>query len=68
MLRSLVGSEMCIRDRDVAQALKKVKDPEDILVKRFLKEVNTKGAEPVPLVTPEKPVETDKPLPGNVNP
>ena len=53
---------------DVAQALKKVKDPEDILVKRFLKEVNTKGAEPVPLVTPEKPVETDKPLPGNVNP
>lgn len=39
---------------DVAQALKKVKDPEEILVKRFLKEVNTKGAEPVPLVDPSQ--------------
>jgi len=53
---------------DIAQALKKVKDPEDILVKRFLKEVNPKGAEPVPLVTPHKVPEGDKPLPGNVNP
>ncbi len=39
---------------DVSQALKKVKDPEDILVKRFLKEVNPKGVEPVPLVDPSQ--------------
>ncbi len=39
---------------DVAQALKKVKDPEDILVKRFLKEVNTRGAEPVRLIGQER--------------
>jgi nanoRNase/pAp phosphatase (c-di-AMP/oligoRNAs hydrolase) len=42
---------------DMAQALKKVKDPEEILVKRFLKEVNPKGVEPVPLVNkPQIPV------------
>jgi nanoRNase/pAp phosphatase (c-di-AMP/oligoRNAs hydrolase) len=35
---------------EIAQALKKVKDPEDIIVKRFLKEVVTKGIEPVPLI------------------
>ena len=35
---------------DVVQALKKVKDPEDILVKRFLKEVNPKGFDASPLV------------------
>jgi nanoRNase/pAp phosphatase (c-di-AMP/oligoRNAs hydrolase) len=38
---------------EIAQALKKVKDPEDILVRRFLKEVNTKGVEALPLVNPE---------------
>lgn len=36
---------------DLTQALKKVKDPEDILLKRFLKEVNTKNAEPTKLIT-----------------
>lgn len=49
---------------DVAQALKKVRDPEDILVKRFLKEVNPKGTEPVPLIGPDR----EKPLTGEVNP
>jgi nanoRNase/pAp phosphatase (c-di-AMP/oligoRNAs hydrolase) len=39
---------------DVAQALKKVKDPEDILVKRFLKEVNPKGIAASPLVNSER--------------
>jgi hypothetical protein len=39
---------------DVAQALKKVKDPEDILVKRFLKEVNPKGVDASPLVNSER--------------
>ncbi|MBN2299207.1 MAG: DHH family phosphoesterase, partial [Deltaproteobacteria bacterium] len=36
---------------DLAQALKKVRDPEDILLKRFLKEVTPKGAEPNMLIT-----------------
>jgi nanoRNase/pAp phosphatase (c-di-AMP/oligoRNAs hydrolase) len=35
---------------EIAQALKKVKDPEDIVVKRFLKEAATRGIEPVPLI------------------
>ncbi len=35
---------------DLAQALKKVRDPEDILLKRFLKEVTPKGAEPSLLI------------------
>lgn len=35
---------------DVVQALKKVKDPEDTLVKRFLREVNSKAVEPRPLI------------------
>jgi len=35
---------------DVAQALKKVKDPEEILLKRFLKEVTIKNVEPVMLI------------------
>ncbi len=39
---------------DVAQALKKVKDPEDILVKRFLKEVNTRGTESIQLIKQER--------------
>ncbi len=39
---------------DVAQALKKVKDPEDILVKRFLKEVNPKGLEALTLINVER--------------
>ncbi|HPS94700.1 MAG TPA: DHH family phosphoesterase [Deltaproteobacteria bacterium] len=36
---------------DIAQALKKVKDPEDILIRRFLKEAAIKGAVPVPLIS-----------------
>jgi len=39
---------------DVAQALKKVKDPEDIIVKRFLKEVNTRGAESLQLINQDR--------------
>ncbi|HHO75089.1 MAG TPA: hypothetical protein ENN05_01515, partial [Deltaproteobacteria bacterium] len=35
---------------DLAKALKKVRDPEDILLKRFLKEVTPKGAEPTMLI------------------
>jgi nanoRNase/pAp phosphatase (c-di-AMP/oligoRNAs hydrolase) len=42
---------------DLAYALKKVKDPEDILVKRFLKEAATRGALPVPLIGTEKKTE-----------
>ena len=51
---------------EITQALKKVKDPEDILVKRFLKEVNFKGAEPFPLIDQDrKPAERKEP-PANV--
>jgi nanoRNase/pAp phosphatase (c-di-AMP/oligoRNAs hydrolase) len=39
---------------EMAQALKIVKDPEDILVKRFLKEAATRGANPIPLIGAEK--------------
>jgi nanoRNase/pAp phosphatase (c-di-AMP/oligoRNAs hydrolase) len=46
---------------DVAQAMKKVKDPEDILLKRFLKEVNPKGTEPVPLIVPPRVEDKEKP-------
>lgn len=53
---------------DVAQALKKVKDPEEILVKRFLKEVNPKGVEPTPLIGSDRGPDRDRPSPGNVNP
>jgi phosphoglycolate phosphatase len=35
---------------DLAQALKKVKDPEETLLKRFLREVNPKEVEPQPLI------------------
>jgi nanoRNase/pAp phosphatase (c-di-AMP/oligoRNAs hydrolase) len=52
---------------EITQALKKVKDPEDILVKRFLKEVNFKGAEPLPLIDPDRKfVQKKEPL-GNVD-
>ena len=53
---------------DLAQALKKVKDPEETLLRRFLREVNSKEVEPKPLIDkyPEEmniktvPVENDK--------
>jgi len=35
---------------DLAQALKKVKDPEETLLRRFLREVNLKEVEPKPLI------------------
>lgn len=38
---------------DLAKALKKVRDPEDILLKRFLKEVTPKNAEPSQLIARE---------------
>lgn len=38
---------------DLAQALKKVRDPEDILLKRFLKEVTPKNSEPSHLIARE---------------
>lgn len=41
---------------DLAQALKKVRDPEDILLKRFLKEVTPKGVEPTLLIAKEKEI------------
>ncbi len=50
---------------DLAQALKKVKDPEDILLKRFLKEVSPRGMEPTMLVAADK-VEI-KPLQAEIN-
>ncbi|MCU0576248.1 MAG: DHH family phosphoesterase [Desulfobacterota bacterium] len=53
---------------DVVQALKKVKDPEDILVKRFLKEVNPKGMDPVRLINHDKEPPRDRALPVNGNP
>jgi nanoRNase/pAp phosphatase (c-di-AMP/oligoRNAs hydrolase) len=53
---------------DVAQALKKVKDPEDILVKRFLKEVNPKAGDPVRLIGNDKDATRDRALPVNGNP
>lgn len=52
---------------DLAQALKKVKDPEDILLKRFLKEVTPRGIESVPLITGMDRVEI-KPSSVDVNP
>ena len=51
---------------DIAQALKKVKDPEDILVKRFLKEVSPRGMEPTMLITRDKA--EIKPSEPGVNP
>jgi len=42
---------------DVAQALKKVKDPEDILLKRFLKDVNSREVEPKGLVSEGPPAQ-----------
>lgn len=39
---------------DMAQALKKVRDPEDILLKRFLKEVSSKDVKPHDLVDKER--------------
>ncbi|HQG31148.1 MAG TPA: bifunctional oligoribonuclease/PAP phosphatase NrnA [Deltaproteobacteria bacterium] len=52
---------------DLAQALKKVKDPEDILLKRFLKEVCPKNAEPTMLIPTKDKVEI-RPLSSDVNP
>ncbi len=51
---------------DLAQALKKVKDPEDILLKRFLKETCPKGAEPVMLI-PLKDKGDARALPAEAN-
>jgi hypothetical protein len=53
---------------ELSQALKKVKDPEDILVKRFLKEAATKGAEPVPLISRENSAPDEMNSEGDVNP
>ncbi|HNY64421.1 MAG TPA: bifunctional oligoribonuclease/PAP phosphatase NrnA [Deltaproteobacteria bacterium] len=52
---------------DLAQALKKVKDPEDILLKRFLKETCPRGAEPTMLI-PGKDKSEPRSLPAEVNP
>jgi nanoRNase/pAp phosphatase (c-di-AMP/oligoRNAs hydrolase) len=52
---------------DLAQALKKVKDPEDILVKRFIKEVSPRGAEPAPLISRDK-AEINPPSDPGLNP
>jgi nanoRNase/pAp phosphatase (c-di-AMP/oligoRNAs hydrolase) len=53
---------------ELSQALKKVKDPEDILVKRFLKEAATKGSEPVPLISRENSAPDEKYSECDVNP
>ncbi len=57
---------------DLAQALKKVKDPEDILLKRFLKEVCPRGAEPALLIAKDmteiKTPSACKPASTDINP
>jgi nanoRNase/pAp phosphatase (c-di-AMP/oligoRNAs hydrolase) len=52
---------------EIMQALKKVKDPEEILVKRFLKEVNPKGTEPQQLMSPQRNAVQPKCSPVNGN-
>ncbi len=49
---------------DLAQALKKVRDPEDILLKRFLKEVTPRGSEPSMLIpkTIEEKIVSEPPV------
>lgn len=44
---------------DLAQALKKVRDPEDILLKRFLKEVTPSGSEPAMLIADKVEILSD---------
>jgi len=49
---------------DLAQALKKVRDPEDILLKRFLKEITPRGSEPSMLIpkTIEEKIVSEPPV------
>ncbi|MBN1636118.1 MAG: bifunctional oligoribonuclease/PAP phosphatase NrnA [Deltaproteobacteria bacterium] len=51
---------------DLAQALKSVKDPEDILLKRFLKEVNSKDAKPLMLIQEKVAVDPSVSINGNI--
>jgi nanoRNase/pAp phosphatase (c-di-AMP/oligoRNAs hydrolase) len=52
---------------DVAQALKKVKDPEEIILKRFLKEICPNETEPRPLISSKEEISEVPPNGSNGN-
>jgi hypothetical protein len=63
------GHEMYAAGKiDIAQALKKVKDPEDILVKRFLKEVAPRGSTPLALISRDEKINGERLARLDVNP